>query len=180
VIAPSRTSKDGDTIVLDVVRNPKMFDQDRTGPNEGPPTLDRWTVDLADGKVRESRFDDHAQEFPRIDERLITKRHRYGYTATVLEGIEGGDSLLKHDFERGSTESRSFGSHKALGEFVFHPSSPDAAEDDGVLMGYVYDRTTERSELAIVDAHSLQDIASIKLPHRVPAGFHGNWVPSAT
>jgi carotenoid cleavage dioxygenase-like enzyme len=49
---------------------------------------------------------------------------------------------------------------------------------DGVLMGYVYDRTTDRSELAILDAQTLQDIASIKLPHRVPAGFHGNWVPS--
>ena len=25
------------------------FDTDHLGPNEGPPTLDRWTVDLADG-----------------------------------------------------------------------------------------------------------------------------------
>jgi hypothetical protein len=33
-------------------------------------------------------------------------------------------------------------------------------------------------ELAILDAQTLQDIASIKLPHRVPAGFHGNWIPS--
>jgi carotenoid cleavage dioxygenase len=65
-----------------------------------------------------------------------------------------------------------------LGEFVFHPSSDDSAEDDGVLMGYLYDRPSDRSELAILDAQTLQDIARIKLPHRVPAGFHGNWVPS--
>ena len=45
-------------------------------------------------------------------------------------------------------------------------------------MGFVYDRLTDRSELAIIDAQALHDIASIKLPHRVPAGFHGNWVPS--
>jgi carotenoid cleavage dioxygenase-like enzyme len=56
--------------------------------------------------------------------------------------------------------------------------TPDAAEDEGVLTGYVYDRSTDRSELAILDAQTLQDIASIKLPHRVPAGFHSNWVPS--
>jgi carotenoid cleavage dioxygenase len=111
---------------------------------------------------------------------LVGKRHRYGYAPTALEGLEGADALLKHDFVRGSTESRSFGAQKALGEFIFHPSSADAAEDDGVLMGYVYDRTTRRSELAILDAQTLQDIASIKLPHRVPTGFHGNWVPSAT
>jgi carotenoid cleavage dioxygenase len=66
----------------------------------------------------------------------------------------------------------------AAGELVFHPSSLDAAKDDGVLMGFAYDRLTERSELAIIDTQPLRDIASIKLPHRVPAGFHGNWVPS--
>ncbi|MDT5347856.1 MAG: carotenoid cleavage oxygenase [Mycobacterium sp.] len=178
VFHPMNAADEGDTIVLDVVRHPKMFDRDHTGPNEGPSTLDRWTVDLADGKVRESRFDDHAQEFPRVDERRVGKRQRYGYAPTILDGVEGGDALLKHDFIRGSTESRSFGSENSLGEFVFHPSSPDAAEDDGVLMGYVYNRPTDRSELAILDGQTLQDIASIKLPHRVPAGFHGNWVPS--
>lgn len=178
VFHPMNAYEEDGTIVLDVVRNPKMFDRDRTGPNEGPPTLDRWVIDLAAGKVRESRIDDRGQEFPRIDERLVGKRHRYGYTPTVLEGIEGGDCLLKHDLIGGSTQSRSLGPQKALGEFVFHPSSPTAAEDEGVLMGYVYDRATNRSELAILDAQTLEDVASIKLPHRVPAGFHGNWVPS--
>lgn len=47
VFHPMNAYEEGDTIVLDVVRNPKMFDRDRTGPNEGPPTLDRWTVELA-------------------------------------------------------------------------------------------------------------------------------------
>jgi carotenoid cleavage dioxygenase len=169
---------DGDTIVLDVVRHPKMFDTDHLGPNEGPPTLDRWTVDLADGKVRESRVDDRGQEFPRVDERRVGKRHRYGYTPAVGDGVTGDDTLLKHDFVGGHTSSRAFGAGNALGEFVLHPSAPDAGEDDGVLMGYVYDRTADRSALMILDAGTLDDVASIKLPHRVPAGFHGNWVPS--
>jgi carotenoid cleavage dioxygenase len=86
--------------------------------------------------------------------------------------------LLKHDLVVGSSQVRSFGVGKALSEFVFHPSSPDAAEDDGVLMGYVYDRPSDRSELAILDAQTLDQVAGIKLPHRVPAGFHGNWVPT--
>jgi carotenoid cleavage dioxygenase len=169
---------DDDSIVLDVVRHPKMFDTDYSGPNEGPPTLERWTVDLSAGKVREERFDDHPQEFPRVDERLTGKRHRYGYAASVGEGLGGSSTLLKHDLIGGGTETRSFGTGKKLGEFVFHPSSPSAAEDDGVLMGYVYDETTDRSDLAIIDAHTLQDVASIKIPHRIPTGFHGNWVPT--
>ncbi|OBH19680.1 carotenoid oxygenase [Mycolicibacter terrae] len=175
VFHPLNAYDDGDTVVLDVVRHPKMFDTDLRGPAEGPPTLDRWTVDLADGKVRESRIDDRGQEFPRVDERRVGRRHRFGYAV----GFNGdGSTLLKHDLVGGSTAKRSFGAGKQLGEFVFHPSAADAAEDDGVLMGFVYDSATDRSGLAILDAATLEDVANIALPHRVPAGFHGNWVPT--
>lgn len=168
---------DDATIVLDVIRHPKMFDTNHFGPDEGPPTLERWTVDLADGKVRESRIDDRPQEFPRVDERRVGKRHRYGY-APAVGNDDGGDTLLKHDFVGGATAAHCFGADKIVGEFVFQPSSPDAAEDDGVVMGFVYDRRTDRSELAFLDAQTLDEVATIALPHRVPAGFHGNWVPA--
>ncbi|OBJ69548.1 carotenoid oxygenase family protein [Mycobacterium sp. 1274756.6] len=177
VFHPLNAYDDGETVVLDVVRHPKMFDTDLRGPGEGPPTLERWTVDLADGKVRESRLDDRAQEFPRVDERAVGRRHRFGYSVGV--GAEAPDAvLLKHDLRDGTNATRSFGPGKQLGEFVFHPSTPDAAEDDGVLMGYVYDAASDRSELAILDAETLENIAGVQLPHRVPAGFHGNWVPT--
>nr|WP_280385704.1 carotenoid oxygenase family protein [Nocardia wallacei] len=45
-------------------------------------------------------------------------------------------------------------------------------------MGFVYDAASDRSELAILDTGTLETAASIQLPHRVPAGFHGNWIPS--
>ncbi|HEU0192191.1 MAG TPA: carotenoid oxygenase family protein [Mycobacterium sp.] len=178
VFHPMNAYDDGDTVVLDVVRHPKMFDTDLRGPAEGPPTLDRWTVDLADGKVRESRFDDRGQEFPRVDERLVGKRHRFGYAVGVGDGTASDSTLLKHDLVGGTTASRSFGSGKQLGEFVFQNAPNGSGEDDGVLMGFVYDSATDRSDLAILDALTLEDVASIHLPHRVPAGFHGNWVPT--
>ena len=178
VFHPMNAYDQDDTIILDVVRHPRMFDNERLAPNEGASTLDRWTVDLADGKVRESRFDDRRQEFPRVNERLFGKRHRYGYAPAFGDGMTGTGDLLKHDFVGGNTQTRSFGAGKALGEFVFHPSPDGSAEDDGVLMGYVHDRATDRSELAILDAQTMQNVASIKLPHRVPSGFHGNWVSS--
>jgi carotenoid cleavage dioxygenase-like enzyme len=55
---------DNGRIVLDVVRHPRMFASHLPGPNEGPATLDRWTIDLTAGKVLEERLDDRAQEFP--------------------------------------------------------------------------------------------------------------------
>ncbi|WP_422744256.1 carotenoid oxygenase family protein [Mycobacterium sp. WMMD1722] len=178
VFHPMNAYDDGDSVVLDVIRHPKMFDTDRLGPNEGPPTLDRWTVDLVDGKVRESRIDDRAQEFPRVDERRVGKRHRYGYAPTVGRGGSGDDTLVKHDLVGGGTVTRSFGPGNVVGEFVFEPSTPEAGEDEGVVMGYVYDRAADRSALAILDAQTLADVARVQLPHRVPAGFHGNWVPA--
>jgi carotenoid cleavage oxygenase len=180
VFHPLNAFDDGDTVVLDVVRHPKMFATDFNGPNEGQSTLDRWTVDLADGKVRESRLDDHSQEFPRVDERLVGRRHRYGYAVGMKSGTgaNAAGTLLKHDLTAGGVTERSFGPGHTLSEFVFAPSAPGAAEDDGVLMGFVYDRATDRSDLAILDAQTLETVAAVHLPARVPNGFHGNWAPS--
>jgi carotenoid cleavage dioxygenase len=127
VFHPLNAYDDGDSIVLDVVRHPKMFDTDFHGPNEGPTTLDRWTVDLADGKVRETRLDDHPQEFPRIDDRLVGHPHRYGYAMqTSSTGGDAGDSVLNHDLRRGQTVARRLGPYQRVGEFIFVPDAPQA------------------------------------------------------
>jgi len=180
VFHPLNAYDEGDTVVLDIVRHPKMFATDFNGPNEGAPTLDRWTVDLADGKVRESRLDDHPQEFPRVDERLIGRRHRYGYAMQTMAGTgsTAGDALLKHDLVAGGTTAVNLGAGRRGSEFVFVPNAADAAEDDGVLMGFVYDTSTDRSDLAIIDARSLETVGAVHLPARVPNGFHGNWAPT--
>jgi carotenoid cleavage dioxygenase len=73
---------------------------------------------------------------------------------------------------------RSFGAARRAGEFVFVPSGPDAAEDDGVLMGFVHDDESGRTDLVLVDAGTLEDVAQVHLPARVPYGFHGNWIPA--
>ena len=62
---------------------------------------------------------------------------------------------------------------------MFAPAAPDAAEDDGVVMSFVYDRATDRSNLVLLDGQTLETVGAVHLPVRVPHGFHGNWVPSA-
>jgi carotenoid cleavage dioxygenase len=184
VYHPLNAYDDGDRIVLDVVRHPTTFRTDRNGPYEGPPQLHRWTVDLAGGKVVEELLDDRGQEFPRIDERLAGRRHRYGYTVGLPPEDErpypdngmAPTALLRHDLVAGTTGRRDFGPGTEPGEFVFVPTAPDAAEDAGVLMGYVYDRAADRSDLVLVDSATLEDVARVHLPARVPHGFHGNWI----
>ena len=182
VYHPLNAYDDGDRVVLDVTRHPKMFATEHRGPNEGSPTLDRWTVDLKAGKVLEERVDDREQEFPRIDERLTGRRHRFGYAVEFArEPAEAPTPrwVIKHDVVAGTSRVRSFGAGREADEFVFVPAATDAAEDDGVLIGFVYDRTSDRSDLAVLDAGSLDTVASVHLPARVPHGFHGNWIPAA-
>ena len=161
-------------VVIDAVRHPRMFATDYTGPNDGLASLVRFTLDLASGKAREHRYDEHAQEFPRYDERRTGRRHRYGYTVGMV-GPGFGDEVLKHDVVAGSTEARRLGAGREASEFCFVPTPGSDVEDDGVLMGYVHDRPTDRSALVLLDAQSLEDVATVHLPGRVPTGFHGNW-----
>ena len=164
-------------VVLDVVRHPAMFASDFNGPNEGPPSLDRWTIDPKSGELREQRLDDRPQEFPRVDERVVGKPHRYGYGVGLGAGFSS-PNLLKHDLERGETQVRSEGEARQFLEPVFVPSSPDADEDDGFVLAYVYDASNNSSDVVILNAQDFtgDPVATIQLPQRVPFGFHGNWV----
>lgn len=169
----------GDRIVLDVVRHESVFAAEAEFTDAR--TLDRWTVDLAGGLVREERLDDTAQEFPRVDERLVGRRHRYGYAVGYAPGTPGittPQTILRHDLCARTTRAVDFGPGREPGEFVFVPSGPDAAEDDGVVMGFVYDHAADRSDLVLLDAQTLDTVATVHVPVRVPHGFHGNWVDS--
>ena len=74
-----------------------------------------------------------------------------------------------------------FGAGRAPGEFVFVPAAGGTSEDDGWLMGLVYDNATDRSDSQVLDAHDFTaaPVATVHLPQRVPFGFHGNWVGDA-
>jgi carotenoid cleavage dioxygenase len=90
----------------------------------------------------------------------------------------GSAPLIRHDFETGERTTREFGEHAVLGEFVFVPRGPDAPEGEGWVMGYVIDRASGTTDLAILDATTLADVARVHIPHVVPPGFHGNWLPA--
>jgi carotenoid cleavage dioxygenase len=182
VFHPMNAYDDGDTVVLDVARHPTMFKESNIGPNDKQrPTLDRWTVDLTAGKVREERLDDHGQEFPRVNETLAMSKHRYGYAVEVTDTDHAIDTarILKHDLVAGSLEAHDFGAGRMPGEFVFVPREGSKAEDDGWLMGYVYDPGRNESDFVVLDATDVRAdaVATVRLPRRIPFGFHGSWAP---
>jgi carotenoid cleavage dioxygenase len=86
---------------------------------------------------------------------------------------------VKHDLRRGTSEARSFGRGTHASEGVFVPASDGAAEDEGWVLAVVYDEARDASDLIVVDATDFSGppVATVRLPQRVPFGFHGSWVP---
>jgi len=164
-------------LILDVVRYPRMFDRDRHGPGEAPPTLERWTVNLATGAVGTECRDDRPQEFPRINEARLGARHRYGYTIGAYFA-DRSSALYKHDYATGSTTTAALDPDLLIGEVCFVPDPGADAEDDGILMGYGYHRGRDEGQLLLLDARTCEPVATVHLPQRIPMGFHGNWAPT--
>ena len=182
VYHPMNAFEDGTSLVVDVVRYESSMRTDHTGPFEASPTLDRWTIDLnGPSTVAEQTLHDLPSEFPRIDERLTGRRHRFGYSPVSSDpNVEEPefDGLMRVDTTNGRTQVRSFGPTRRSHEFVFVPTAEDSAEDDGVLMGLVSDVADDTTRLVVLDSATLEDVASVEIPARVPYGFHGNWIPT--
>ncbi|MBW2314815.1 MAG: carotenoid oxygenase family protein, partial [Deltaproteobacteria bacterium] len=171
--------RDGE-LVLDVARYETLWED---GPEVfNAAYLHRFTLDLEAEKVSEAKLDDRAIEFPRVDERLVGKPNRFGYAAAdpIVPGrLE--NQLVKYDHETGKVEGHDFGAGCRPGEGVMVPAADGAGEDEGWVMCFVHDAARDGSDLVILDAGNFSGppVAKVKLPQRVPFGFHGNWVPDA-
>jgi len=178
VFHPMNAYDDGDEVVLDAARHPKMFDRERRGPSEGDPVLTRWRLNPSTGAAKEETVNDRPQEFPRINESLIGRSYRYGYSAGVGTGF-AQDTLMKTDLTTFAVQARTDQPRYGYGEPVFVARDGSVAEDDGWVMALRHDTQNDTSDLAIFDARAITDdpVAVVHLPVRVPNGFHGNWVP---
>jgi carotenoid cleavage dioxygenase-like enzyme len=180
VFHPMNAYDEDGTIVVDLVRHPRMFASHFDGPYEGGPTLERWRVDPSSRKVATELVDGRAQEFPRVDERRVGRRHRYGYSVALADRADAfavDATLVKHDFDNGTQERRRMAG--PAGEAVFVPSSPDAAEDDGWVLSLVHNADRDAADLVVLNAQDFTGTpaAVVHLPVRAPFGFHGNWAP---
>jgi len=166
------------SVVIDVIRHPKVFATDMQGPSEGDPVLARWWIDLARGVLSETILDERGQEFPRFNDAHGSLPYRYGYTAET-GALRTFGATFKHDLQTGRSESHDHGPGRATLEPVFVARDGAKSEDDGWVLSYVYDANRDASDVVILDAQAFTDdpVATIRLPARVPFGFHGNWLP---
>ncbi len=169
-------------VIMDVVVHRDMFNQSRVGPEaDTQPRFERWTLPAQGHRVERQVICERAQEFPRLDERLVGQPYRFAYAVEFSVDASGGQSLLKHDLETRTTTEHRFAPDLKPGEFVFVPKSADAAEDEGWMVGLVYNLSTQCGELHVIHAQDMAAPAQavVKLPAQVPMGFHGNWIADA-
>ncbi|MBT3735286.1 carotenoid oxygenase family protein [Pseudomonadales bacterium] len=181
VFHPLNSYEDGDKIIIDVARFSHMWKASTM--DFPPPELWRWTIDTVSGKVHEEQVDDRPAEFPRVADSVIGMKHRYGYLAGMSQAkdpSEASGAILKYDRETGVRSDIEFGRGRTGGEPVFVPAANSSTEDDGYLMTYIYDASSDSSSFVIMDAASMdsEPVASIDLP-RIPGGFHGSWIDAS-
>jgi carotenoid cleavage dioxygenase len=169
---------DGDLTIVDLMKHKRMFLTDQNGPNEGAPILVRWTIHRPSGRLTEQVIDDRGNEFPRINGRYSGQAYRYIYSAFWDDDVVFGPAM-KHDMQRGTTEVHDYGPGRMTAEPVFVRKPGAVAEDEGWVLSYVYDPKRDLSDVVILDAQDFagEPIATIRLPVRVPFGFHGGWAP---
>ena len=180
VFHPLNAYVEGDTVVCDVGRHASMW---RKSMEDGEPCyMHRWTFDLATGAVGEQQLDGDSHAFPRVDDRVVGLKHRYGWGVAPRGGGAGAivdpGNVVKWDFQTGEQQTYDFGPNSFPGEFVFVQDDDASGEDEGWVVGLVYDAADDSSDLVILDgsAPGTDPVARVHLPQRVPFGFHGSWV----
>lgn len=173
----------GDEVVLIACRmnstNVLAIEAEESARDGNIPFLYEWRFNLKTGEVKERRLGEIPCEFPRVNEQYLGRKTRYGYAGKAAPTeVPLFDGLLKYDLATGDIQIHRFESGCYGGEAVFVPHPQAQAEDQGWLITLIYDETSQRSELIVVDAQNVTQpaIARVVLPQRVPYGFHGAWV----
>ncbi|KAG6399453.1 hypothetical protein SASPL_140934 [Salvia splendens] len=173
----------GDTVCV-VATNAAAVDRLMENIDCADMTMEMVVVDVKGKKMERYRLCDEFLEFGVINPAYAAKKNRYIYAVilgekrsvgvvkldlTLLNKEVGGDcTVAGRRFEPGCHGGEPF--------FVARePNNPAAEEDDGYLVAYFHYGRTQESKFVVMDAKSptLEIIATVKLPQRMPMGFHG-------
>jgi len=175
VFHPLNAYEEGNNIVIDVCRFDHYLKPNVPSVSE---RLTRWTINRQTATVDEKVLMDIPVEFPRVPDELVGQKHRYGYMAHMHSSFPAGVGIVKYDFENNQKTEFTLPQGHYCGEPVFSPRDNSTSEDDGYLMTYVYDESSNKSEFIVLDAKDIEagPIAQVKFNHRIPFGFHGSWI----
>ncbi|XP_074283400.1 putative carotenoid cleavage dioxygenase 4, chloroplastic [Silene latifolia] len=148
--------------------------------------VEKIKIDLMTGVVSRQPLSARNLDFGVLNPAYLGKKNKYVYAGVgdqmpKIKGVVKLDVSMAQDQQESVVASRMFGPGCNGGEPFFVASDPDNAdadEDEGYVISYVHDENTGVSKFIVMDAKSpsLDIVASVKLPQRVPYGFHGLFV----
>lgn len=142
-----------------------------------------WRFNLRTGRTTERVLDDIVNsEFPIINSAMLGQKTRYSWNTLMGRSNRAEEprfcGLAQYDLERGICRVYHEGPNRWWNEAPFAPKDNAKAEDDGYLVGFVWDADEAKSKVYVFDAHDVScgPVCKITLPRRVPNGFHATWV----
>ncbi|KAG7546939.1 Carotenoid oxygenase [Arabidopsis suecica] len=147
--------------------------------------VEKVKIDLVTGIVTRHPISARNLDFAVINPAFLGRQSRYVY-AGIGDPMPKISGVAKLDVSKGDRDDctvarRMYGKGCYGGEPFFvarDPGNPEAEEDDGYVVTYVHDEVTGESKFLVMDAKSpeLEIVAAVRLPRRVPYGFHGLFV----
>lgn len=120
-------------------------------------TFHEWRFNLRTGQTRERVLDDIVNsEFPVINSWLQGHKTRYSWH-TLMGPAQRPEEprfcgIVRHDLLRGNCTSYHEGPNRWWSEAPFARHDGSQAEDDGYLVGFVWDGDAQRSKVVVLDA----------------------------
>jgi carotenoid cleavage dioxygenase-like enzyme len=184
--------EEGDEVLLIACRSPGLDLEDMSVYEKDKcdkVTTNLWEhrFNLKTGEIRERKLGELHTEFPTINDDYVGRKNRYVFTsiyedASHVIGIAKYDLTLEPKQGKSNSEGGNLvcvfwlGNLRYGSEAIYVPKNPGKTvdEDDGYLLCFVQDENTGKSEVIVVDAKTMSSdpVAVIKLPRRVPYGFH--------
>jgi all-trans-8'-apo-beta-carotenal 15,15'-oxygenase len=177
--------EEGETVVVDSIF---YADFPSIGPGEDFRAVDfdrlpegrlhRCRLDLTSGSVTSEPLSGRCCEFAMVNPHRVGLGAQHAWMA-VAERERGNDplqALQKLDLTNGESRVWSAAPRGFVSEPLMVPRPGAAAEDDGWLLSVIWNGARCASDLVILDAGTMEEVAVLELPLALPHGLHGSWV----
>ena len=140
--------------------------------------LKRSTIDLKKKISELETISEQCCEFATVNPKFLGLKASYSWMASTFQKIGNAplQAIKKINLLTKEEISWSAGSSGFVSEPIMVPSENSSKEDEGFLFVLLWNGSRRGSDLVILNANDLKELAVYELPISIPHGLHGSWV----